>query len=192
MIETTAPNPPSRRRPWLTVAAGVLAALIAAIALMWLLTSASPPGAAGPRALWAARGFTRYQITLLHGGLVACRVVAEVDGSQVVRRSDYPSTGSCNNVPITVEDLFSAIDTIAAHGPRCGPNGCACDGPIELTVNYDVKLGYPTLIDDHLRPDLRWQYPDYWVSLLPVPSRGCTLVGYLGQKIEVESLTPLR
>ena len=85
---------------------------------------------------------------------------------------------------MSVTDLFRRIEKIRQDTP-CGPNGCGCDGPVEVRVEFDQTLGYPTIIEQTLRPDLRWRYFDYWVHNRV--GGGCTLMGHTDSRIDVDA-----
>jgi hypothetical protein len=107
----------------------------------------------------------------------------------------YKNRDTCNVSPtsgqielFTVSDLFKRI---ASYQPSCGKNGCACDGPIDLDITYHPQHGYPQMLAYRLRPDLRWQYPEYWQAVISRQLQQCPPSTYLGETIEVQSLTPL-
>lgn len=139
-----------------------------------------------PRTLWSARGFDHYRMDYHISGLVDCQVEVEVHTEQVSRSHTTPEGGAfCGLMSVT--GLFNRIDQYR-RGPRCGPNGCDCDGPETVEASFDPWLGYPTVIEQRLRPDLRWQYFGYWVHHLV--GGGCMQVGYVGTRIEVLSVLP--
>jgi hypothetical protein len=174
-------------RKFLFVAAGSLFAALLAGGLLWLSLpklAIIPPT---PQARWARRTFTHYRLDYHISGLVDCSVEADVE-AEVVSSSQTTPLGGGFCAIMSVTGLFERIDKLA-EGPRCGPNGCGCDGPITMEVVYDDSLGYPHLIERQVRPDLRWQYFEYWVHQMV--QGGCTAVGYLGTKIEVSAPIPL-
>ena len=171
------------------VAAGI--ALAAALAIggvgLWLADPAAALALIPPRQRWAARPFDHYRLTYSMSGLIACRVQAEVRAEAVVAAQTEPSGGAfCALMSVT--GLFERIDKLS-QGPLCGSNGCGCDGPLEIRVAYDARLGYPVRIEQQLRPDERWRYFEYWVH--NSVGGGCTAVGFEGTRIEVDAPAPL-
>jgi hypothetical protein len=169
--------------------AGVIVALGGCIAFGALLTRLPPRGAglAPARAQWAARPFTHYRLATVHdGGLTACRQDVEIADERVV--AVFANT--CSRSPITVTNLFLEVERFGMTiGGKCGPNGCACDGPIDVDVVYDPALGYPRRFEVRSKPERRWQYLGYWRGL--ALGSGCTLVGFSGPSIEVVAIRPL-
>jgi hypothetical protein len=178
---------PRRAPVRLAVMAGMAGLLIASLALVWLALARLGASTSTPQRLWATRSFDHYRLVYHVTGLVDCQVDAEVRHESVVQSQTSPAGGAFCAL-MSVSGLFERVEKLR-DGLRCGPNGCECDGPIVLTVDYDRQLGYPTLIERRLRPDLRWQYPGYWLKGLF--AGGCTAVGYISSKIEVLSLTAL-
>lgn len=162
---------------------GVLA--LAALALLVLLiyqpTSASQLAEA--RSRWAARPFTRYRLIVERSdGLSGvCDYAIEVTGQAVTTVSH----NTCVEPPETVDGLLGWIERTNAN-PPCGPNGCACDGPILAQADYDAQLGYPREIVVSTTPSARsWNLIDLFSG------RGCTRVGFIGPRRRVHALTPL-
>ncbi len=149
------------------------------------------------KARWAASGITDYRIvveykrpystclqdfdvrrtTISHKHKDTCRIGGAVTGN---RSTTWP----------TVADLFDRIEN-GQNSPQCGPNGCICDGPIEMTVTYDPQYGYPTQINYTLRQDLRNRDLGYWLAMLDGSLANCPQVTYIGQTLSVTSVTPL-
>jgi hypothetical protein len=134
-----------------------------------------------PHARWAMRTFNHYRLDYSVSGLITCQVQAEVRAEAVVAARTTPAGGAFCAI-MSVTGLFARIDKLS-QSPLCGPNGCGCDGPLEIRVVYDTQLGYPALIEQELRPDERWRYFEYWVH--NSVGGGCTAVGYEGTRIEV-------
>ena len=177
-----------RHRRYLLLATTIVALLSCAavgLALQWAPSQEQSLAAA--RALWDRRPFSRYRMVTEHtGGLETCRQDVEVWDERVVA----VLSNTCPRSPMTVVNLFLEIERyILTIGGQCGPNGCACDGPIGVDVVYDSRLGYPRRLKVRSKPEQRWQYPAYWRRLLS--GGGCTLIGFDGPAIEVVSLTPL-
>jgi hypothetical protein len=140
------------------------------------------------RARWERRTFDAYTMRLSgYDNLMLCSESEyTVRDEKIMPPVDAPS-GNCGT--FTVTDLFQRV---ADFEPKCGPNGCACDGAQTMDVTYDPTLGYPTNIAIRIDPALRVRYPGYWLGALPfIGQRGCTLIGYGGYEIRVLSLTPL-
>jgi hypothetical protein len=145
------------------------------------------------RERWAEQGITAYRITVEYSvPLFSCQQDMEVRNEVV----DYKHTDRCSLNPtrtpryFTVSDLFQRIED-SLNAPQCGPNGCACDGPIAVAVTYHPELGYPQQIVYQLRPDRRWLYGEYWQALLNGELQRCPPTTYIGETITVRSLTPL-
>jgi len=180
------PNVISKYRTlWLL---GGLAALILCAAIGVALASAPAPDTDLQRARsrWEARPFSRYRLVTEHaGGLATCGQDVEIDRELVV--AVFANT--CAREPITVENVFLDIERydLTIDG-QCGPNGCACDGPIAVEARFDPALGYPTLFQVRSESERRWQYLEFWKRLL---IGGCTPVGFGGPSITVVALTPM-
>jgi hypothetical protein len=169
---------------------GAVALALVGCAALGAALRLAPPQAqvlAASRGLWDRRAFSRYRLVTEHtGGLAVCRQEVEVLDERVVARF----VNTCPRSPLTVGQLFLEIERYnLTIGGQCGPNGCACDGPIEVDVTYDRRLGYPRRIEVRSKPERRWLYLEYWRRL--VSGGGCTLIGFSGPTIEVVALTPL-
>ena len=101
----------------------------------------------------------------------SCAYTIEVEDESVVSMT----TNSCLSDPMTVTDFFEDIEqTITRHA--CGPNGCRCDGFIDIEVEYDPDSGYPqTMKKSRVRENLLSFFFADQFGLLP---SGCTLVGW--------------
>ena len=99
-------------------------------------------------------------------------------------------TGSRSTTWPTVDNLFARVED-GQKNPQCGPNGCICDGPIEMSVTYDPQRGYPQQITYTLRQDLRNRDLGYWLAMLDGSLANCPQVTYIGQTITVTSLESL-
>jgi Family of unknown function (DUF6174) len=135
---------------------------------------------------WAAQNITHYRLTLNYSIFNNCQQEVEIKDDKVIAVKQ----NTCSTIPLqTMTHLFSEIES-AANGEKCGPNGCACDGPVRIDANYDAKYGYPNQLDFKLKPEQRWQYFDYWKNQLS--GGACTLVGFVGNKITVSAFTPIQ
>lgn len=174
-----------QRTPWLLGAVGA-PIVCAAIGIALSLGAARVSDLQSARSRWDARSFSRYHLITQHaGGLATCRQDVEIDRERVV----VVFANTCGRSPITVASLFLDIEryNLTISG-QCGPNGCACDGPIVVETRFDPALGYPTLFQVRSQSERRWQYLDFWKRLL---RGGCTLVGFGGPSITVVALTPI-
>jgi hypothetical protein len=134
---------------------------------------------------WDTENVKHYRLTLNYSSH-DCQQEVEIKDEKViaVKQSTCPTIP-----PQTVAQLFNQIET-AAKGEECGPNGCACDGPMRIDAIYDAKYGYPTQLDFKLKPDQRWLYFGYWRS--QILGEYCTLIGFTGRKITVSGFTPIQ
>jgi hypothetical protein len=152
---------------------------------------------AAAQARWAANGTSNYRIVVAYSvPLYECEQDFEVRGGKV----SYRYRDECPTNPVagasgglaslyTVQRLFERIDD-TLKGPACGPNGCICDGPIQLDVSYHPQLGYPQRITWALGQEQRWRYIDFWLAQLSGRAQ-CPPVTYIGETIEVLSLEML-
>jgi hypothetical protein len=159
--------------------------LLAEIALLHALSGADE--LARGRARWQARPFARYRlVTELFGGMRACRQDVEILNERVVQVFE----NTCPRSAVTVTNLFLEIDRFELIvGGRCGPNGCECDGSIEVDASFDPALGYPKAFHVRSRPAERWRYLSYWRRL--ASGAACPRAGFDGPAVEVVALTPL-
>lgn len=160
---------------------GVLAAMCVILAAG---RAARASGTEAARERWAARPFDAYRLVVeIHSGM-DCIIDNQVEGEQAIYGTGNPP--GCAHFRFSVSDLFALIDAFK-HG-QCGPNGCGCDGPIGIEVQYDETLGYPTQIEILLQPERRWQYPEFWE--LQLQGGSCAGAAYTGQMIRVTALWP--
>jgi hypothetical protein len=172
------------RRALLAVASLLAGACVLALAgALWLAPAPARDLAAAQRR-WEARPFSRYRMVIETQAFGSCRYEVEIHDEQVTAILQR----SCLSPAPTVTDLFQLIRQHIDEG-SCGPNGCACDGPIGAEVIYDPQLGYPRELLVRPQPQLRWRYPNYWKRVLF--GGGCTLIGWIGQRTTVLSLTPM-
>ncbi len=161
------------------------------------------------RALWQSQNITAYRIAVQYQiPLYECQQDFDVRDEQVAYRYKdecqvTPVAGSFTGQfePLIVSDLFQRIEDTFTN-PDCGPNGCACDGPIGVDVVYDSKYGFPQKLTYRIVPELRWRYLDYWRALLsgasacPAPNPKTTLSTPTAstplQTITVISFKPLK
>lgn len=179
------PRRSNRVRVVLAIVVGVL---LLAILVCSIVVFGFPVGRSAARTArerWEARPFDEYRMVMRIDALTQCDVETHVvDETVVAVTSNDP--GCEQEFAVSVTDLFNRLDTM---DPRaCGPNGCACDGPIGADVDYHPTLGYPTRLEIRLQPERRWTYPEYWSK--QVGAGSCTLIGFIGTTIEITSLTP--
>jgi hypothetical protein len=183
----------SRQARRIALAAG---GLLAAAALVGWLTSPART-LAEARARWEAAAIRDYRIVVFWDReLLDCEQDFEVRGSLVsYRHKDTcnigsPAVGRTPTLP-TVDVLFGQVEA-ALNEPACGQNGCICDGPIEMQVEYDPARGYPARIQTVLRPDWRWRDPAFWLAGVRGDLAACSPTVFIGQTIRVLSLEPLK
>jgi hypothetical protein len=142
---------------------------------------------------WAATNITDYRIMVEYKRpYLSCQQDFEVRGIDIgYKYKDSCSFGGAVARPNaswpTVPNLFARIED-AQKNPQCGPNGCICDGPIELSASYEPERGYPVQMTYTLRQDLRARDLQYWLALLDGSLANCPQVTYIGQTINVTSL----
>lgn len=146
------------------------------------------------RLRWQTQAVDHYVLEFQNAdSLSECRQNIEVRDSTIVSAEIRSQPGLnlhdlCSLKP-TVEGLFDMIEETNTY-PRCGPNGCECDGVIALDVQYDDELGYPveiraTLEDDGTRFS-KWLIALVFNRRLP----SCALTTFDGPHYIVRSLTP--
>lgn len=180
-----------QRLRWLLIVSG-----------LWLLTGfvlqADPlTELDAAKARWQAAGITDYRIAVtFERPYASCQQNFDVRGAEISRKhKDSCSVGGAitskpGMVWPTVNNLFARIED-GLKNPQCGPNGCVCDGPVEMTVTYDPERGYPLEIVYTLRQDLRRRDIQYWLAMLDGTLANCPPVTYIGQTIRVTSLETL-
>ncbi|BAY24153.1 hypothetical protein NIES2100_39460 [Calothrix sp. NIES-2100] len=170
---------------WALIITLFLSSGIAIFANRTLFSKTSTHELAAAKKKWTAQNITHYRLTLNYSTFNNCQQEVEIKDDKVIAVKQ----NSCSTIPLqTITQFFTEIES-AANGEKCGPNGCACDGPMRIDANYDPKYGYPNQLDFKLKPEQRWQYIDYWKNQL---SGGyCTLIGFVGNKITVSKFTAI-
>jgi len=132
---------------------------------------------------WQGKAVSHYRLTLHYSHLNDCQQQIEIKDEKVISRQK----NTCATIPSvqTITDLFHHIES--ANNQKCGPNGCACDGPVAVNVIYDSQLGYPRQIEMQLQSQKRWLYYDSVEDFYP--GRLCTQIGFINQKISVSEFT---
>jgi hypothetical protein len=182
---------PSRRlvSPWIIVLSAGLCPILACGWLAFQFWEALPTAALQrARERWAQRTFDHYTWRVIYRAGTDCLQDIEVEAEQVVVSHPHPEV-DCDIQPQTVTEFFDLVQRYIERS-RCGPNGCACDGPVATMVAYDEQLGYPVSLRRQLRPQLRWLNLDYWNGQF-TGGLVCRSLGFGGLRITVSQLTPL-
>lgn len=170
-------------RGWI-LAAIIVVTTVLALGGAWL-GLARPSEFAAAQARWSKRPFSCYRLVVDQVSPITCHYDVDIHTEKVV--TTFQNT--CPQPLMTVSDMFNVIGSqLRKH--ECGPNGCDCDGPIGILAKYDAQFGYPTQWEIRTRPELRWQSLFGWKQLFSA-NVYCTLIGFIGQKVTVSSLTPL-
>jgi hypothetical protein len=146
---------------------------------------------------WAARDFKRYRMVVETGDgfYEPCRQEVEIENEKVINVvQDCKKPGSFVEQPTqTITDLFNELEKYSSK-TECGPNGCACDGVMSADSSYDPQLGYPRQIEVKLKPlnfVEQWMHPQRRrEAIAKLRGGSCTLIGFVGRKFKVVSLTP--
>ncbi len=136
-----------------------------------------------PRARWAARTFSNYQMTLVD---LRCRMQVTVEGVRVVRTVPH----TCPQPSRSIDELFDLIARDGSVGIACAYSGCACHDVYHIDARHHPALGYPLHITVRLTPTPNWWHPDAWRRALT--QRTTAICNYVEgtKQIVVESLTP--
>ncbi len=180
----------NRRRRWIVGGAGVVALLLGWTLITLVLGRATVPATEAAfraaTARWAARPFTRYQLTVVETHNVApCTHTAEIADEQVVRVIATTCTAPWQRSPRSVTALFAELEPYT-RGTTCGPNGCDCDRLV-LDVTYDRQWGYPRTAQVQLVGRPWWLGLRKWLRGDP----WCSLIGFSSGRVEVQAVTPL-
>ena len=146
---------------------------------------------------WAGRDFNRYRMIVEtdNGFAEPCRQEVEIENEKVINVvQDCKKPGSFVEQPtVTITDLFNELAKYTSK-TECGPNGCSCDGVISADVSYEPQLGYPRQIELKLK---RLNFVEQWMhpqrrqeAIAKLRGGSCTLIGFVGRKFKVVSLTP--
>jgi hypothetical protein len=132
---------------------------------------------------WKRQQPTHYQMTVDYNSLStfrACQQQVVVKNEIVVRvlENTCESIGFPSNA-MTISDIF-ALFRSAAIGQTCGPNGCVCDGVIQVDAVYD-PIGYPRRIENKL---VRNGF-DVWKTPL------CTMIGFERTQVVIRKFEAL-
>lgn len=146
---------------------------------------------------WENRDFKRYRIVVEtdNGFSEPCRQEVEIENEKVINVvHDCKKPGAFVAQPTqTITDLFNELEKYSSK-TECGPNGCSCDGVISADASYDPQLGYPRQIEVKLK---RLNVVEQWMhpqrrreAIAKLRGGSCTLIGFVGRKFKVVSLTP--
>ncbi|HEY9832651.1 MAG TPA: DUF6174 domain-containing protein [Stenomitos sp.] len=146
---------------------------------------------------WEDRDFKRYRMVIEtdSGFSEPCRQEVEIENEKVINVvQDCQKPGSfVAQSTQTITDLFNELEKYTSK-TECGPNGCSCDGVISADVSYDPQLGYPRQIELKLK---RLNVVELWLhpqgrreAIATFQGAGCTLIGFVGRKFKVVSLSP--
>jgi hypothetical protein len=146
---------------------------------------------------WENRDFKRYRMVVEtdNGFSQVCRQEVEIENEKVINVvQDCKKPGAFVAQPTqTITDLFNELEKYSSK-TECGPNGCSCDGVISADSSYDPQLGYPRQIEVKLK---QLNFVDLWLhpqrrqeAIAKLRGEPCTLIGFVGRKFKVVSLTP--
>lgn len=139
---------------------------------------------------WNAERPSHYRVTMTtYGSSIAppgCQQTVEVQNEQVVRVLDSTCPADALRIPMTVSQVFEQFQDQATQ-VTCGPNGCACDGVVQVRATYDPQLGYPQQIESKLTTD--WLNSEYWRTRWT--GQPCTMIGFIEHQVAIESLEPI-
>ena len=148
------------------------------------------------RKQWAGSNITHYDLKakLTDTTLFPeyCSYSVEVRNEEVVQTL----TNTCSQ-PMPISHLFDWIQAnLDKYDGQCGPNGCACDGPLGLDVTFEPQRGYPFQAAFHSMPQFASQYRSIFEQTLsgwgaPGFERMCTLMGGVYPQITEVTLTAL-
>lgn len=176
-------NKPALR--WALIITILLTSGIAIFTNYTLFSNTSIKQLTAAKKKWEAQNVTHYRLTLNYSQH-NCQQEVEIKEQKVIAVKQ----NTCSTIPPqTVTDLFTQIES-ASNREECGPNGCACDGPVRIDAIYDAKYGYPNQLEFRLKPEQRWLYFDYWRTQFL--GEYCTLIGLAGKKITVRGFTPIQ
>lgn len=134
---------------------------------------------------WQTQAISHYRLKINYSAPDNCQQEVEIKNEKVIAIKQ----NTCASIPaLTVTDLFQEIAS-SADSQKCGPNGCACDGPVSVNATYDNKFGYPRQLEISLAHQKRWLYFHNLSNIYP--GRSCTLIGFIGKKINVIAFTPI-
>ncbi|MBD2338584.1 hypothetical protein H6G64_16540 [Calothrix sp. FACHB-156] len=135
---------------------------------------------------WNDQNISHYRLTINYSSHNNCQQEIEIKNEKVIAVKQ----NNCSTIPAqTISELFQQIQA-SEDGTKCGPNGCACDGPVDIHTKYDAQYGYPYQLEMELASNKRWQYLDYWRNQMQ--GLPCTMIGFINQKITVTNFTPIQ
>ncbi|HEY9636178.1 MAG TPA: DUF6174 domain-containing protein [Coleofasciculaceae cyanobacterium] len=175
----------SRRKWLLTVTSAALGGLTLFGICAFSLNSSETNQLAAAKKTWNSRSVSHYRLSLKSSSPVDCQQEVEIQNEKVtvVRKN------TCSTLPaMTVKDLFNKVASLA-DGKQCGPNGCACDGRLDVDAIYDPQFGYPRQLEIRLKPKNSWLDFDSWNGIFT--GKACTAIGFVEQKITVIGFSPI-
>jgi hypothetical protein len=135
--------------------------------------------------VWTMQNIRQYR-------MIVDRYHTALDCRQEIVHQDHVSTlveDTCNDgVVRDINYLFDHVETRITHyaaNPTCGPNGCDCDGPINIEVDYHIRYGYPMIIREHVFPEYRDRTQD-----IPGQLHTCTAMGFAGERLYLTAFIP--
>lgn len=182
---------------WRSVMTGTALLISGIVAVVVVPHSLAQQVLAKAQSRWENRDFQRYRLVVEtdNGFSQVCRQEVEIENEKVINVvQDCQKPGSFVEQPTrTITDLFNELEKYTSK-TECGPNGCSCDGVISADVSYDPQLGYPREIELKLK---RLNWVEQWMhpqgrreAISMLQGGGCTLIGFVGRKFKVVSLTP--
>jgi hypothetical protein len=103
--------------------------------------------------LWQTKNVQHYQMDVFQG---ECEQQIEVNGDITIVMRDTCSHYLQFDMPYIFNLIEERIEWYRLY-PRCGPNGCECDGPVNIDVEYDPKFGYPRAVKERPFAEYRTQ-----------------------------------
>jgi hypothetical protein len=167
-----------------------IAGVVGGVASLAYRQSASALSFIMAQETWAARQPSHYRMTVEQdglGGFPICQQQVEVKDETIVRvLSNTCESGDISGEPLTISQIF-ALFRADAIDRTCGPNGCSCDGIIQVDATYDPIVGYPRWIETKLVPD--WLNVSYWQVHLT--GGACTLIGLRNSRVAIVAFESL-
>jgi hypothetical protein len=116
-----------------------------------------------------------------------CEQQIEVRDSKATLLSDTCGDGIVRDVNYWFE-FIAERQTYYAEHPTCGPNGCQCDGPINVDVTYHIWRGYPMIVRERPFPEYRDRtIGQQLLGISPI----CTAMGFERVTMVITSFVPL-
>lgn len=184
----------ARWRLWLLTIGLLAACSVCGVSLDWANTQAQRTRTEffAARARWAQTRPETYRLVLEYHSppfvITPCR------RSVIIRNEDIIDVerSACSLIAmgsgsLSVSGIFDHYEQFLTS-TVCGPNGCACDGIIALSAEYDAHYGYPIAIQTRLAPDTL--NPAYWWSRRF--GQTCTQYAFSTERFSILSVTEMR